>query len=81
MALNRSWCCCGQRRDIIRESFEAEGHRAAIICPASDSISHCVFEAQCHVYIRSGLQGSYNAYSEKRGFRVPHGDVLVFALS
>ena len=29
----------------------------------------------------SGLQGSYNAYSEKRGFRVPHGDVLVFALS
>ncbi|KAH9971376.1 hypothetical protein BGW80DRAFT_1322127 [Lactifluus volemus] len=28
-----------------------------------------------------GLQGSYNAYSEKRGFRVPHGDVLVFALS
>ncbi|KAH9959215.1 hypothetical protein BC827DRAFT_1214879 [Russula dissimulans] len=28
-----------------------------------------------------GLQGSYNAYSEKRGFRVPHGDVLVFVLS
>lgn len=28
-----------------------------------------------------GLQGSYNAYSEKRGFRVPHGDVLVFALA
>jgi len=29
----------------------------------------------------SGLQGSYNAYSEKRGFRIPHGDVVVFALS
>ncbi|KAI9508117.1 hypothetical protein F5148DRAFT_980304 [Russula earlei] len=28
-----------------------------------------------------GLQGSYNAYSEKRGFRVPHGEVLVFALA
>jgi hypothetical protein len=28
-----------------------------------------------------GLQGSYNAYSEKRGFRVPHGDVLVFVLA
>ncbi|KAF8489481.1 hypothetical protein F5888DRAFT_1746487 [Russula emetica] len=28
-----------------------------------------------------GLQGSYNAYSEKRGFHVPHGDVLVFVLS
>ncbi|KAH9056355.1 hypothetical protein EDB87DRAFT_1637449 [Lactarius vividus] len=28
-----------------------------------------------------GLQGSYNAYSEKHGFRVPHGDVLVFALA
>ncbi|KAH9173334.1 hypothetical protein EDB89DRAFT_1959235 [Lactarius sanguifluus] len=28
-----------------------------------------------------GLQGSYNAYSEKRGFRIPHGDVLVFSLA
>ena len=29
----------------------------------------------------SGLQGSYNAYSEKRGFHIPHGDVLVFSLA
>jgi hypothetical protein len=29
----------------------------------------------------SGLQGSYNAFSEKRGFSIPHGDVLVFALA
>jgi hypothetical protein len=29
----------------------------------------------------SGLQGSYNAYSEKRGFYIPHGEVLVFALA
>lgn len=29
----------------------------------------------------SGLQGSYNAYSEKRGFHIPHGEVLVFALA
>lgn len=29
----------------------------------------------------SGLQGSYNAYSEKRGFRIPYGEVLVFALA
>jgi hypothetical protein len=28
-----------------------------------------------------GLQGSYNAYSEKRGFHIPHGEVLVFALA
>jgi hypothetical protein len=28
-----------------------------------------------------GLQGSYNAFSEKRGFRIPHGEVLVFALA
>ena len=28
-----------------------------------------------------GLQGSYNAYSEKRGFRIPHGDVVVFVLA
>ena len=32
-------------------------------------------------FFGSGLQGSYNAYSEKRGFRIPHGDVLVFALA
>jgi hypothetical protein len=29
----------------------------------------------------SGLQGSYNAYSEKRGFRIPYGEVIVFALA
>jgi len=29
----------------------------------------------------SGLQGSYNAYSEKRGFRIPYGEVMVFALA
>lgn len=28
-----------------------------------------------------GLQGSYNAFSTKRGIHVPHGDVLVFALA
>ncbi|KDQ15512.1 hypothetical protein BOTBODRAFT_108502 [Botryobasidium botryosum FD-172 SS1] len=27
-----------------------------------------------------GLQGSYNAWSEKHGFKVPHGDALVFGL-
>ncbi|KIP03793.1 hypothetical protein PHLGIDRAFT_110411 [Phlebiopsis gigantea 11061_1 CR5-6] len=27
-----------------------------------------------------GLQGSYNAFSERRGIHIPHGDVLVFAL-
>jgi len=29
----------------------------------------------------SGLQGSYNAFTKKRGLRVPNGDVLVFALA
>ena len=28
-----------------------------------------------------GLQGSYNAYSERKGIRVPYGDVLVFSLA
>lgn len=28
-----------------------------------------------------GLQGSYNAYSERKGLRVPYGDVLVFSLA
>ncbi|GJE87260.1 hypothetical protein PsYK624_033430 [Phanerochaete sordida] len=27
-----------------------------------------------------GLQGSYNAFSERRGISIPHGDVIVFAL-
>ncbi|KAI0940329.1 hypothetical protein AcV5_001468 [Taiwanofungus camphoratus] len=27
-----------------------------------------------------GLQGSFNAFSSKRGVRIPHGDVLVFAM-
>ena len=27
------------------------------------------------------MQGSYNAYSEKRGFHIPHGEVMVFALA
>ncbi|KAF7984719.1 hypothetical protein HWV62_11642 [Athelia sp. TMB] len=27
-----------------------------------------------------GLQGSYNAFSQKHGVRIPHGDTLVFAL-
>ncbi|KAF5363336.1 hypothetical protein D9756_000078 [Leucocoprinus leucothites] len=28
-----------------------------------------------------GLQGSYNAYTTRKGIRVPHGDVLVFTLA
>ncbi|KAF8270924.1 hypothetical protein EI94DRAFT_1770597 [Lactarius quietus] len=35
----------------------------------------------CAAAFVRGLQGSYNAYSEKRGFRIPHGDVLVFSLA
>ncbi|KAG8219105.1 hypothetical protein J3R82DRAFT_4871 [Butyriboletus roseoflavus] len=27
-----------------------------------------------------GLQGSYNAFASRRGFRIPHGDVLLFSL-
>ena len=30
---------------------------------------------------RSGLQGSYNAFTTKRGLYVPHGDVLIFSLA
>ncbi|EJD53160.1 hypothetical protein AURDEDRAFT_180722 [Auricularia subglabra TFB-10046 SS5] len=28
-----------------------------------------------------GLQGSYNYHAEKRGIRIPHGDVIVFTLA
>jgi len=28
-----------------------------------------------------GLQGSYNFHAEKRGIKVPHGDVLIFTLA
>nr|VWP01858.1 N/A [Ganoderma boninense] len=31
-------------------------------------------------YLSSGLQGSFNAMSDKHGFKIPHGDVLVFTL-
>ncbi|EMD40278.1 hypothetical protein CERSUDRAFT_79950 [Gelatoporia subvermispora B] len=27
-----------------------------------------------------GLQGTYNAFSVKRGFKIPHGDVILFSL-
>jgi len=72
----RRWC-----RDIVRDTLAAEGYRATAIRPASDSSYFVEPEAQYRVFTISGLQGSYNAYSEKRGFRVPHGDVVVFALS
>ena len=81
MALNCSWWCRGWCRDIIRESFEAECHRATVVCSASDPIYIAQLSLRIVYLWYSGLQGSYNAYSEKRGFRVPHGDVLVFALS
>lgn len=29
---------------------------------------------------RSGLQGSYNAYTTKRGIRIPNGAIIVFSL-
>ena len=29
----------------------------------------------------SGLQGSWNAFSEVKGIKIPHGDVIVFALA
>ena len=29
----------------------------------------------------SGLQGSYNAFTTKRGLYVPHGDVIIFSLA
>ncbi|KAJ7229187.1 hypothetical protein GGX14DRAFT_692951 [Mycena pura] len=32
------------------------------------------------VFVR-GLQGAYNTYSERRGFSVPHGAVIVFSLA
>ena len=32
------------------------------------------------LHIPSGLQGSFNAMSDKHGFKIPHGDVLVFTL-
>ena len=34
----------------------------------------------CTIFHR-GLQGSYNSYTTKRNIRVPHGEVIVFALS
>ncbi len=57
------------RRDVIAQQLFV---RYVSIPPSTDS-GTLLFD--------SGLQGSYNAYSEKRGFRIPHGDVLVFSLA
>ena len=81
MAFGFSWRRCRWCRDIVRDTLAAEGHRATAIRSASDSSYVVELEAQYCVSRYSGLQGSYNAYSDKRGFRVPHGDVVVFALS
>ncbi|KAI0782562.1 hypothetical protein C8Q75DRAFT_727422 [Abortiporus biennis] len=48
----------------IAISFERKDHRVGI--------------AQ-QMFVR-GLQGTYNAFSQKHGISIPHGDVMVFAL-
>ncbi|CCL99910.1 uncharacterized protein FIBRA_01935 [Fibroporia radiculosa] len=63
----RQWhaILAGALAGAIAIMFEKRGRRVAI--------------AQ-QLFVR-GLQGSCNALSSKHGFRIPHGDVLVFSLS
>ncbi|TFK46974.1 hypothetical protein OE88DRAFT_1637361 [Heliocybe sulcata] len=62
----RRWhaVAAGSIAGAIAVMFETRGNRIAV--------------AQ-QMFVR-GLQGSYNAFTSKRGIKVPNGDVLVFAL-
>lgn len=66
------------RCDIFREALASECHRAATFRAVCLAIFSSHFR---NLRLVSGLQGSYNAYSEKRGFHIPHGDVIVFVLA
>ncbi|KAI0306867.1 hypothetical protein B0F90DRAFT_1807613 [Multifurca ochricompacta] len=55
------------------------GAVAGAIAISFEKSSRQIVIAQ-QLFVR-GLQGSYNAYSERHGLRIPHGEVLVFALA
>ncbi|KAH9042865.1 hypothetical protein EDB84DRAFT_1266717 [Lactarius hengduanensis] len=67
------------RRKTRRWHSVLAGAIAGVIAISFEKRSRRNVIAQ-QLFVR-GLQGSYNAYSEKRGFRIPHGDVLVFSLA
>lgn len=53
------------------------------LSPSSCSFGERPSRSQRVIYMltrRRGLQGSYNAFSVKHNFKIPHGDVLVFSL-
>ncbi|KAI0265887.1 hypothetical protein BC834DRAFT_876787 [Gloeopeniophorella convolvens] len=72
---HQSWL----RRRSARWHSVVAGAVAGGIAISLESFSRRKVIAQ-QLFVR-GLQGSYNAYSERRGFKVPHGDVLVFSLA
>lgn len=67
------------RRKTRRWHSVLAGAIAGVIAVSFEKRSRQNVVAQ-QLFVR-GLQGSYNAYSEKRGFHIPHGDVLVFSLA
>ena len=44
------------------------------------SASSLKTDDSCRMFVR-GLQATYNAHSQRTGFRIPYGDILVFGLS
>lgn len=64
-------------------TFEKRSRRVNIaqqLFVRSVSVRRCI---ACVMYAEpscSGLQGSFNAFTSKRGIHIPHGDVLLFSL-
>ncbi|KAI9447702.1 hypothetical protein H4582DRAFT_2107222 [Lactarius indigo] len=67
------------RRKTRRWHSVLAGAIAGVVAISFEKPSRRNVVAQ-QLFVR-GLQGSYNAFSEKHGFRIPHGDVLVFSLA
>lgn len=66
------------RKQTRRWHAIAAGSIAGAVAVMFEKRANRVAVAQ-QMFVR-GLQGSYNAFTSKRGIRVPHGDVIVFSL-
>lgn len=80
----RQWhsVLAGAVAGAVAVSFEKRSRQSVIAQQlfVRFAVSPCLLNAGT-LPLGSGLQGSYNAYSEKHGFHIPHGEVLVFALA
>ncbi|KAI5984946.1 hypothetical protein EDD15DRAFT_2200894 [Pisolithus albus] len=63
------WCACWKSRYHVRETLAADSDSSAAVRTEPVPPSH-----------PSGLQGSYNAFTSKNGFHIPHGEALLFCI-